>query len=1336
MTYTFKMSRRLAGNHTRFVAACTALMLLAGCGTGTGSNPILVDDAGSMTLAVSGSGTQGKLQAVLTGPGGFQQQVSQAGPITGLPLGNYQIRFLPTLVDGDRWAPSVESQSILIASPDQPVAVTVQYALASGTLDLRAEGVPAGTDPVIRVTGPGGYSRDVMGATIIRGLEPGAYTVLANPGNLGSAVYRPVQMVRELQVPSSATPMPVVVGYARVVGSLDLVATGLPNGALAQYTITGPGNFQATRTGSARLTALDPGTYLIAAAPVPFQGNTWSPITSSIQASVDTGTTAVAVPHEIATGALAMEVEGLPAGVNAPVVNVSGPAGFVRDLNTSEEWAGLAPGTYHARATAFVQGGRRYAPDQEEQDIQVARSTNPSRGKVRYSELKGNLALTLSGLPAGVAGRVVVIGSGFADTLTASGTLSGLSAGTYTVVASSISAGGTVYEPAPTSQAAMVVAGEVVAKSVAYAAVGATTGDLTITLSGLPWSTPGAVTVSGPEGYSRAVTATTTLTGLVPGSYAVSASSITTESASYQPTPTSQAATVTAGATVVTSVTYAVPAPTTGALTITMSGLPGGTAYAVAVSGPNGYSQAVTASTTLSGLAPGSYALAAVNVTAGGATYQPTPATQVATITAGSTATRAVAYAVAGPTTGGLTVTLSGLPGGTAYPIAVNGPNGYSQGLSETTTLNGLAPGSYTVIAANVTAGGATYQPSAATQGLTVTAGATAVSAVTYAASSPTTGALTITLSGLPGSTAYAVAVSGPNGYSQAVTATTTLSGLAPGSYAIAAVNVTAGGATYQPTPTTQSATVTAGATTTRAVAYAVPAPTTGALTVTLSGLPGGTAYPIAVSGPNGYSQGLSATTTLNALAVGSYTIIAANVTVGGATYQPTPATQSASVTAGTTTSRSVGYAVVTGPATVTVDTMTRFQVMTGWEATAEAGQLEPGGLGWQASLMDQAVNDLGLNRIRLEIKSGAEAPVDYYQQWRSGQITTTQYRAVRYSPVNDNASNTSINPSGFQWSQLDETVDLVVTPMRQRMLARGEPLYINLNYVSFGGATLHTTNAAEYAELMLATFQHLQARYGWVPDAIEVILEPDNNTGWTGTQIGNAIAAAGARLAAAGFHPEFIGPSTMSMAEAVPFVNQMVAVPGVLNYLTMITYHRYAGVSDANLAAIRSKAAQYNLQTAQLEHIGSGVEDLYKDLTIANVSAWQQYTLAYPTADDGAQYYLISGGQPVIASRTKQLRQYFRYVRFGAQRVAATSISGGVRPVAFTNPGGGMAVVLHVDAAGSYTVAGIRPGTYAVELTNGAGTRSTLPNVTATGSNAVTVAPSQTGVLTLYRLP
>jgi hypothetical protein len=227
---------------------------------------------------------------------------------------------------------------------------------------------------------------------------------------------------------------------------------------------------------------------------------------------------------------------------------------------------------------------------------------------------------------------------------------------------------------------------------------------------------------------------------------------------------------------------------------------------------------------------------------------------------------------------------------------------------------------------------------------------------------------------------------------------------------------------------------------------------------------------------------------------------------------------------------------------------------------------------------------------------------------------------------------------------------------------------------------------------------------------------------------------AAGQRLAAAGYHPEFIGPSTMSMANAPSWFDQVVTVPGVLNYLKEISYHRYAGVSDANLAAIAARGASHNLRTAQLERIGSGVEDLYKDLTIANVSAWQQYTIAFPTSDNGAQYFTITNNQPVMGSRTKQLRQYFRYVPLGAQRVRATSSSGGVRPVAFVNPGGGMAVVLHVDAAGSYSVGGIRPGSYGVELTTTGGTRIQLPAVSATAGGTVSVTPTQTGVLTLYR--
>ena len=48
--------------------------------------------------------------------------------------------------------------------------------------------------------------------------------------------------------------------------------------------------------------------------------------------------------------------------------------------------------------------------------------------------------------------------------------------------------------------------------------------------------------------------------------------------------------------------------------------------------------------------------------------------------------------------------------------------------------------------------------------------------------------------------------------------------------------------------------------------------------------------------------------------------------------------------------------------ASVDVDTTVRYQVMRGWEAHSQAGNEFPGFPAWQASLMDQAVNNLGIN--------------------------------------------------------------------------------------------------------------------------------------------------------------------------------------------------------------------------------------------------------------------------------------------------------------------------------------------------------------------------------------
>src|SRR6059036_623568 len=88
----------------------------------------------------------------------------------------------------------------------------------------------------------------------------------------------------------------------------------------------------------------------------------------------------------------------------------------------------------------------------------------------------------------------------------------------------------------------------------------------------------------------------------------------------------------------------------------------------------------------------------------------------------------------------------------------------------------------------------------------------------------PTRGALAITINGLPAGTSGDVAITGPNGYTHHSTATEIVRTLSPGSYTIAASAVNSPAVTYAPTPTSQTAMVTAGGTASATVTYAAPA--------------------------------------------------------------------------------------------------------------------------------------------------------------------------------------------------------------------------------------------------------------------------------------------------------------------------------------------------------------------------------------------------------------------------------------------------------------------------------------------------------------------------------
>ena len=462
------------------------------------------------------------------------------------------------------------------------------------------------------------------------------------------------------------------------------------------------------------------------------------------------------------------------------------------------------------------------------------------------------------------------------------------------------------------------------------------------------------------------------------------------------------------------------------------------------------------------------------------------------------------------------------------------------------------------------------------------------------------------------------------------------------------------------------------------------------------------------------------------------------------------------------------------GPAEITVEPAKTHQVMNGWEATARLWEVNKAEDRYDGSwlplsdqIFDRLVNELGINRIRLEIKSGAENPVDYWAKFESGAIGYKEYKRHYYEKINDDPDPNHVNPAGIQFSGVDYQVEKIVLPLKQRLDAKGEKLFVNFNYVDFGQTELkgnlsHARQPAEYAELIHAAFVHLKSKYGLVPDALEIILEPDNSDDWRGRQIGEAIRAVSARLKADGFSPQIIAPSTAAAGKAPAYIDEMMAVPGVPSLVSTLSYHRYdrpkprtvtsiaeraraLGVSNGlvdrlvPVPGIAERARSRRLSTAMLEHLEGDAAELHEDLTVGQVSAWQQYSIAMKsvgrTPDDAGDYYIGDFADPKapvirISKRSRGLAHYFRYVRLGATRIEARSSDDAIKPTAFRNADGTFVVVLASHEAGPMSVRGLPAGRYIVSYSTEQETARELPPIISDGTIGVRLPAA--GIMTI----
>lgn len=430
--------------------------------------------------------------------------------------------------------------------------------------------------------------------------------------------------------------------------------------------------------------------------------------------------------------------------------------------------------------------------------------------------------------------------------------------------------------------------------------------------------------------------------------------------------------------------------------------------------------------------------------------------------------------------------------------------------------------------------------------------------------------------------------------------------------------------------------------------------------------------------------------------------------------------------------------------ADVTINRATTFQTFDGWEVTGYAAQDHAAFANFRDAVMTMAASDLGITRIRLEVRAGVENSVDYYQQREAGTIDAATWRGRRYTNVNDNNDPNLIDPAGFHFTELDQHIQEIVLPLKAAVEAAGGQLAINLCYVAFTGQNAMGTTyihdqAAEYAELVVATYQHLQTTHGFVPDMWEMILEPDNTTQWSGTVIGYAIVASAARLQTLGYTPRFMAPSNTNMSAAVTYFDALAAVPGAIDHVDTLVYHRYGGVGTNVAQTMAARAQQHGIKTAMLEWIGASVDQLHEDLKVAGNSSWQQFTIAsVGGTDDGGSYLKVDATNPAspvvtLASRTKLLRQYMHFIRPGAVRIGATSDVGSFDPVAFVNANGTDVVVVKATAGGTFDIHGLATGTYNVVYSTNTQSAVDSGDTTITSGNALTVTIPQAGVITVW---
>jgi len=333
----------------------------------------------------------------------------------------------------------------------------------------------------------------------------------------------------------------------------------------------------------------------------------------------------------------------------------------------------------------------------------------------------------------------------------------------------------------------------------------------------------------------------------------------------------------------------------------------------------------------------------------------------------------------------------------------------------------------------------------------------------------------------------------------------------------------------------------------------------------------------------------------------------------------------------------------------VTVRPKVKYQTIRGWSATPWYPNISP----WlRDQLLDAAVNDLGLTRIRWG-PPGGNRSTERDWEWE-----------------NDDGDPAHLRWEAFNTAAADRGVRTWVLPFKRRVEANGDPfeVWVSPSFFNRGstGAVpawlLHSPG--EYAEYATAFLLHLKRNYGIEADFYVILNEAGNNNPFSPQVVARMIRTLGPRLRALGLRTKIQFPDCINANTSWRYIQAVKNDPDVWKYVGALSYHLYGNNSDRT--RIRDFARARGLPTGQTEYMGLTIDHLYDDLTLGGVSYWSIYGLA--GVHPGAHNFRLNPANTAFRrGRTYwDLRQVMHYVRPGAVRIRATSDSPLLRVLAF----------------------------------------------------------------------